>query len=160
VTVSELMALTIDVGIYKDLDSLLNVLSEVFDINVDDYARYILENVSFSKSKQSLDLVALSFSDLGLFNITPFEKICDAARELGFVPCPHEVGPCLRLCLLNQETNEWLVVASEPMGDSSGSPVLFTLSRDEKGLLLHVSHCWSGFHPDPHVRFVFVRPKN
>lgn len=84
--------------------------------------------------KETIDLVVLRSKNLGFTESwIKITEIYAKAKELGYDLCPAEVGPALRLAYSDQEVNEWLYIAHEPITGSGGDPRVFGVGRDGDG---------------------------
>ena len=124
---------------------------------VGDWAKEVLEKVTFKKQK--VNLIVKTVAELGLSDGGTLEEIYKKAEEQGLELCPAEVGPALRMAYKDQPKGEWLSIAMEPITDSYGFLRVFYVERDDDGLWL------GGDYGDPHLflagddRLVFVRRK-
>ena len=148
----------IEIGTYKDVKSLRKALEES-GAQIGNWASDILNKAKLSKSKQSLDLVALTVAELGFPEGAKLEDIYKAAKNQGLDLCPDEVGPQLRLQYSNQPNGEWLVIAMEPIKDSVGGLNLFSVKCDYGARWLDAYYGGPGLVWDADSRFVFVRCK-
>jgi len=124
---------------------------------ISSYVRDILQKVEFSHEGKSYELVSFSVSQLGFPNGATLQQIYDKAEELGLELCPAEVGPQLRLQYPDQQNDEWLRIAMNPITDSDGNPGLFEVGRNDGRLWLdgnggRLDLRWFGYN-----RFVFLR---
>ncbi len=130
---------------------------------IGNWANDILGQPTFTASvsvvEQVIRLVVASVAELGFNRGASYEKICARARELGLQLCPPEVGPQLRLQYTDQPLSEWLVIAMEPISDSSGLLSVFYVERDDVGLWLRSCRGDPGDFWLGHYRFVFVSRK-
>jgi hypothetical protein len=69
--------------------------------------------ITFALSETEVDLVKLSVADLGFKGVARYSEICESALEVGFLLCPAEVGPALRLTYNDQPRGEWLVIGMQ-----------------------------------------------
>ena len=148
----------IEIGTYKDVKSLRKALEES-GAQIGNWASDILNKAKLSKSKQSLDLVALTVAELGFPEGAKLEDIYKAAKNQGLDLCPDEVGPQLRLQYSNQPNGEWLVIAMEPIKDSVGVLLLFLVRCSYGGRWLGACYGGPGNFWNADCRFVFVRCK-
>ncbi len=106
----------------------LGTKPDLSDIEVSSYAQDILDKVTYSKTKEKVDLVKIALSDW--FTECPtITEIYAKAKEEGLDLCPAEVGPQLRAVYKDQSDDEWLYIAMDPITDSGGDPGVFELSR-------------------------------
>jgi len=127
---------------------------------VSDYAKQMLERVSFSQEQKSYDLVSFSVKALGFPNGATRAEIYQKAQELGMELCPAEVGPQLRLQYADQPNDDYLVMGMEPVADADGYPDLFHVHRRGSDPWLDFSNGRAGNHWVDDYRFVFLRRKN
>jgi hypothetical protein len=114
--------------------------------------------ISCEAEEVEVDLVNVSVADLGFKSLARYGEICESAIELGFLLCPAEVGPALRLAYNDQPCGEWLVIGMHAI-TNEGERFAFGVGHDEDGLWLDT---WGGHPADlwsPVRRFVFVRPR-
>lgn len=148
----------IEIGTYKDVKSLRKALEES-GAQIGNWASDILNKAKLSKSKQSLDLVALTVAELGFPEGAKLEDIYKAAKNQGLDLCPDEVGPQLRLQYSNQPNGEWLVIAMEPIKDSFGDLYLFRVSCRRGDRWLRANYGRPDLFWGVDDRLVFVRCK-
>lgn len=111
----------------------------------------------------------LAVGALGLGAGGTIDAIHARAAEHGLLPGPLELGPHLRLLMLDQaEGREGgreirhqappgaLTVASVPLSTDEDFPCGFYLRRIDGALWLRGYRSWSGHHWSPHDRFAFV----
>ena len=114
--------------------------------------------VAASAKETKLNLFKVTVAEFGFKNGAPRDQVYKRAKELGFEPCPPEVGPQLRLQCQNQSGGDGILVAIEPIVDSDGYLKVFHLSCHDSGLWLH--DYWGDpgrfWHSDFQV--VFCRP--
>ena len=148
----------IEVGTFNDVKSLRKALEES-GARISDWAGDILNKTKLSKSKQSLDLVALTVAELGFPKGAKLEDIYKAAKNQGLDLCPAEVGPQLRLQYPDQPNGEWLVIAMEPINDSDGDLSLFLVEHLGAGRWLGADYGGPDDLWGAGGRFVFIRRK-
>ncbi|MFH1960761.1 MAG: hypothetical protein ABIJ38_00855 [Patescibacteria group bacterium] len=120
---------TLEIGTYKDVEALRKAL-EGSGVRTSVWAGEILGRTTLAESKLSLALVVASVGELGYPNGTQLKNVYSAGLARGWELCPAEAGPQLRLQYPDQPDNEWLVIAMEPLRDSSGDPDLFDVDCD------------------------------
>lgn len=106
---------------------------ELKDVHVSDWAKDMLDKVSYQKKKEPCDLVCLTPGELGFNKPPTTTELYAAAKEQGYDLCPAEVGPRLREVYTDQPLGEWLYVAMEPIPDSGGGPSVFGVGRSDGG---------------------------
>lgn len=117
----------------------------------------------------TLQCIELDVADLGLMSGGTFADIKAAAAAHGWSDCPLELGPQLRLRLLDQpegaagfpETRHCappgsITIASAPLDDEDETPKGFYLRRIDGTLWLRGYRSWPGHVWDPGDRFIFV----
>lgn len=149
---------TIEVGTYKDVESLRKALEES-GAGIGTWGEDVLNKIELSQSKQSLGLVVLSVKELGFPDGAQLQDIYRAANSQGLDRCPAEVGPQLRLQYSDQPEGEWLVVAMEPIKRFDGALGLFLVGRGGVGRWLRAGDGGPGDFWVAAARFVFVRRK-
>lgn len=135
------------------------ILKELEQFRVGDWAKDILGKVKFSKQPQELELVIKKVSDFGFTTWTSIDDIYTAATKEGLELCPAEVGPYLRLAY-DQPKNEWLIIAMEAIRGSFGRLDVFSVGHDFDGRWLdaHFGSPDDTWYPD--CQFVFVSRKS
>jgi hypothetical protein len=123
------------------------------------YARDILQKIVFSKEGHKYNLVSFSVGALGFNSGATTAEIYEKAQELGLELCPAEIGPQLRLQYKDRLTNEWLLIAMEPISGSDGNPNVFRLARYSGGSWLYADIAGSTRRWYPGNRFVFASRK-
>lgn len=132
-------------------------------------ADYLLSRIALHPIRAKAELVVASAADLGFpYSVDDFgyfidfatnQKIEDRAVELGFKPCPLEVGPQLRMQYKDQPKGERLVVAVElKTFHLGGSTAMFIVSCGDDGVLeLGTYNVIPGSACEEQSRFVFLR---
>lgn len=126
-----------------------------------DWASDILGKPAFKVAGEEteIDLVKVTVAELGFRKGARLDQIYDRAKKLGLELCQPEVGPQLRLQYQDQPNGEWILVAMEPIIDSSGTPLVFVVVRDGSTLLLHGHWGPSDGVWFPDQRWAFCRPR-
>lgn len=83
--------------------------------------------------QQTLSLVRVKVSDLGLTDDPTTEQIYAKANALGLGLCPAEVGPYLRLAYKDKPLDEVLFVGMKPIIASDGHQGVFRLDLGGDG---------------------------
>ena len=103
-------------------------------IKISRWGSNILNRIEFKETKTSLDLVRISAKNLGLRDRATMAEIYDAAKNYGLSLCPAEVAPqlwlqhpVLLLC------SEWMLMAMDPIVNSSGGRDIFRLEHSVSG---------------------------
>ena len=148
----------IEIGTFKSVGDLRKALRKSGEM-ISDWASNILNRISLSEIKQTLDLVVLSVAELGFPKGAELKDIYKAAEKHGLDLCPAEVGPQLRLQYPDQPAGEWLVIAMEPIKDSDGDLCLFIVEYDDADRWLRAYDGWPDRLWDADDRFVFIRRK-
>lgn len=81
----------------------------------------------------SIELVLLSFDDLGLKDVAEYSAICRTGQDLGLRLCPQEVGPALRLQYLDQPRGERVLVAMSAIVDHDAEGCAFCVGNEPWG---------------------------
>lgn len=130
-------------------------------IDIGGTAQDMLDAADFTCSPNQIgvDLVIMRVADLGFPEGGHYDAICDRAAERGLRMCRPEVGPALRLALLDQPEGDTLYIAMKPIDVGSFS-YLFGVDHASFRLSLF------GFSVPQHrrlsdwnARFVFERPR-
>lgn len=132
------------------------------EIHVSDWATGMMQQDAFTvaSEEEQIDLVVVSVADLGFSERTPYDIICQRAREHGLEKCRPGDGPQLRYQYLDQPLGECLTVAHEAIRGSDGDLDIFSVEHAGNGLWLGGGYCglpdslW-----DPDCRFVFHAPQ-
>lgn len=106
-----------------------------------------------------IELINVSVAELGFKNCATRADIYKKALELGLELCPNEVGPQLRLQYRDQPKGELLLIAMEPITDSSGDLGVFYVEHYSRGLWLYCSDGRPDFFWDGDNSWVFARRK-
>jgi len=148
---------TIEIGTYKDMESLRKALEEA-GAAIRGQASDVLNRVYLSKSKQSLDLVVLSVKELGFSQRAQLESIHKIGDVQGLGKPPAEAAPQYLLEHGNNlKPGEVLIFAMEPIIDSFCDPRLFFVKRFGDVLSLGAFRVRPDDFWDVDDRFVFVR---
>jgi len=125
-------------------------------INVSEYAKGMMEEPDFviGKSEKAV-LIRLTVADLGFKTNATTDQIYKRAEELGLELCPADTGPNYRLKYRNQPLDEYLCMGMNQITDPDGSPFVFKLERDGRGLWLNVNWAWPDSEWAPDYEFVF-----
>jgi hypothetical protein len=124
---------TIEIGIHKNAWFLCEDLKRS-GVQMG-FSTNFLNKEIFSMVGNSVNLVLVSVWDLGFHKGGQLRHIYEAAERRGWYRCSVETGLELRRQYLNQPKLEKLVIAMDPVKDSSGDPYLLELSHD-RGLWL------------------------
>jgi len=119
----------------------------------------VLKKVPLADTEAEIELVLATVAKLGFQKATRRGTIYSRARQLGLDLVPAEVGPQLRLAYTDQPMDEWILMAMEPVADSEGSLVVFSVDRGEDGQWLEINYGGIDEMWDPDVRWVFARRK-
>ena len=150
---------TTTLGPYKGVDAYRNAF-DAANIKIGNAADEILGRPAFAyvRGKTDVELTVVSAAELGVESESSLADIYNRARQLGFVLCPPEVGPQLRLDYRDQPPGESLIIAMEPVNTHSGDPTILSLANFGSGLALLGSDGRSEFMVPRYVRFVFAIP--
>lgn len=120
-----------------------------------------------------VESVQTTVAGLGLSRGGTFAHILEAAAEHGLSVCPLELGPHLRLVLLDQAEGALgftqtphrappgsITVASAPLSEDDETPKGFYLRRIEGTLWLRGYKSWSGHVWGPEDMFLFARAQS
>lgn len=146
-------------------------LLEAAGVKLNAMAMRLFDDARFdtAPSKAILRTCEISLNSLGFSSGATIDAIHARAAEHGLVPGPLELGPHMRLQLLDQPEgridnaearhqapNGSVTVASIPVSDDEDFPCGFYLRRIEGALWLRGYQSWSGHLWNPEDRFVFV----
>ena len=107
-------------------------------IQFNEFTQILFEHSSFSPGgeSESVQLVKVKLSDLGLTNPCPFQTIVDKALSLGLKLCPLSLAASLRLEYLDQPEGPFLTIASKKPEQNEYYPSGFYLRNSEGSLWL------------------------
>jgi len=130
------------------------------EFRLSDWASDILRKPAFKAADEEteVDLVKVTVAELGFKKGARRNQIYERARDLGSELCPPEVGPQLRLQYQDQPNGEWILVAMEPIVDSDGDPMLFSVGRNDSELRLHSYWSYPDYFWYADSQWVFCRP--
>ncbi len=143
---------------------LLKKLSEN-KIGLNEFALKFINHNEFkiSPSKEKLQTVEISVSDLDFPNGATTDEICKKSHELGFSICPHELGIHLRLQYIdfNQpidpQKGNWQNIILKGHFDEAGFTLGFYLRHREDGFWLRGYKASFDYVWEPVDRFIFVK---
>jgi hypothetical protein len=125
--------------------------------------KYINHNeFTISSSKEKLQTVEISVSDLGFLNGATIHEICQKAHEFGFRICPHELGIHMRLQYIDLSQpvdppkGNWQNIIVQGLLGEPGFTQGFYLRRREDGFWLRGYRASLDYLWDPTDRFIFV----
>lgn len=144
-------------------------------IQLNDYARILFAHSGFTTASATSDVatVELAVRNLGYARGATIAQLHERAIDLGLELCPLELGPHLRLQVLDQPEGHRghppsshkappgsVTVASRPLTDEHETPKGFYLRRIDgvpwlRGYRCALDDLWS-----PEDRLVFCRPAN
>ena len=122
---------TIQLGSISFRDLLPVLVKE--DCDIDDSAMSILKQAKIAKSRRVIHLAMLSPEILGFCYSPTYEKICDAAFEMGFLLCPAEVAPRLIFQRKAMLPVRYVIVAMDPVLDRVSKKCILYSSYDGSG---------------------------
>lgn len=107
---------TITLGLHSSAQEYRKAL-KAGKCRVGELAGQVLDQIETSQDRADLHLVVLSAAELGFRTFTPYDVIRKRAREMGFLICPPEVGPALRLHYTDQPKGieDFLHIAMYPV---------------------------------------------
>jgi hypothetical protein len=146
----------VELGTFKNVSSLRDVL-EKKGYHIGSWADDILNKITLSKSKHSVEVYFLTLADLGLESLATTEEIVNAATKLGYKRPVAEVAPLLLLQHPEVLSGYWSVVMHKPIVDSDGDPALFYLDHDLYGYWLNAFFGYPGKLWHRYNRFVFCK---
>lgn len=118
---------------------------------VSNWAKGVMGKTAFTTLAEThnVALVRVKVRDLGFKEKPTTIELFARAKEQGLDLCPAEVGPHLRLALMDQLRGEWVWVAMEPITDSDDYPRVFRVERLDGGEqwlsadYAHSDTCWN-----------------
>jgi hypothetical protein len=147
--------ITIDIGTYKDLETLYQALTGS-GILVGNVALTLFDKMRLCKSRKSLDLVVVSVKELGFSSGASIEHILETGNNFGLDLCPAEVGPQLLLQCSDLPAGEELLIAMKPVSNREKDGCVFGCDYyggDDRRL--KAKHTIRDFGPS--ILFVFVK---
>jgi len=110
-------------------------------INIHYQGKVLLQSKGFVTlaRPERIDLVHLPVGTFGFISYPTTAELFIKAKELGLEMCPPEVGPALRLIYQDPSPYEWTSIAMDRIEDPYGYWRMFSLDRDDKGLVLQAS---------------------
>lgn len=149
---------TITIGTKKSVEDLSRTLTDN-GFQSSERANDILKKTTLASVETEIELVEVSFSDLGLKEATSRRAVYARAKKLGLDLVPAEVGPQLRLQYADQPMGELIVMAMKSIASSDRSLRVFCLTHCEEGKpLFTVCGSLASFGSDG-ARWVFARRK-
>ena len=117
---------------------------------------------TLAETKRDVELVVTSGSKLGFTESKTLQEIYERAtsEEFGYMLCPPEVGPQLRLQYLGQPKDEHLLVGMDPIADSRADLRIFSVGHNEvSNMLLNATFVRADYTWNPKGCWVFLRPR-
>jgi len=145
------------------------------EVQLNAYARALFADPRFviAPEPSLLSAVEMAVGELGLPQGGTFDRVSQRASEFGFSLCPLEVGPFLRLQLLDQVDDPLghpgshgrappgsVTIASSPISCNEDDPKGFYLRRVNGVLWLRGYRSWAGHVLAPDDRLVFCQSTN
>lgn len=142
------------------------------DIHLNQYAEALFEDGRFTTlgRQHHVEIAALSVGELGFGGGATYGQLLARALEAGWVECPLELGPHLRIQFLDQPDGAdglplthgrappgSITVASPPLDDDDDTPKGFYLRRVGGALWLRGYRSWAGHVWSPGDVLVFSR---
>lgn len=150
----------IKLGTFKSAEELLHAVKS-FGATVSDYAEINILRPDFIIAEQQTEIepVIVRSADLGFTKPASREAIYERAtsQEFGFLLCPAELGPQLRLQYVEQLNGESLIIAMEPIVNRHGSRQVFYVGRYDDGESFLFTYKGDVF--DPNDLLLFLRPR-
>ena len=168
-TSPRLSSLTVSLGGVSK-DELLRQLGDA-GVQLNSYALALFADARFTTSvaKSTVEVAQVSVASLGFAGGATFNAVVERAQLAGLVPGPLELGPHLRLALLEQHEGAIghppthgcappgaLTVASVPLDEEDATPKGLYLRRIEGTLWLRGYRSWAGHICSPQDSFAFV----
>jgi hypothetical protein len=148
----------IQTGGYRSKGHLLHCL-RCSNFKISNGACDVIDQKSFNllKEKEIIKLAFFPIADLGFHKGSWYEDIFNKAKEYGLYLCPVETALLLRLAYPDQPIGQKIIVAHEPIIDSSENSSILGISRDNhnKWIFRYPREC-----PSPEELFCFSLPKN
>ena len=156
-------------GIAKS--ALLQALRE-HEVRLNEAAKVLFEDRRFTPAaaSQVIDIVSRSVADLGFPEGATYGQLTARASASGWVECPLELGPHLRLQFVDQAEGAdgsavmhgrappgSITVASPPLDETDETPKGFYLRRVDGVLCLRGYRSWPGHVWSPDDVLVFCR---
>jgi hypothetical protein len=149
----------ITLGTLKGVNALRSRL-DAAHVRVGASADEILGRPSFSLSptRQDIDLVVVTVSQLGFADAASLADIHRRAVDLGLELCPAEAAPLVRLAYLDQPLGEFLNIAMRPVATYGGALVALTVANAGTGPVLIGGEGGLDQVMSGSAKFVFARP--
>jgi len=140
------------------------LLKEMFQagVHIGFYAEEMIKSSDFTTLPvaQTLEIVRLTITDLGLTYYSTTDQVYKKAQELGLDLCPPEVGPHFLLQYMDLPMGEWFYLGMKQITDSNGCPNVFLLERNVDGLCLYDRYAKSDNEWNPNCEFAFSLRKS
>ncbi|MCX6718123.1 MAG: hypothetical protein NTY81_00765 [Candidatus Staskawiczbacteria bacterium] len=152
---------TIKLGVgFKDANGFREAMKKA-GMNISDWADDMLNKDAFvvSATEMEVDLVRTSVAELGFTEATRRDRIYERALGFGLELCGTEDGPQLRRQYKDQPKGEWLRICSEPILDSYGDLLVFSVEHGGDGVYLGSDYANPGYLWSPGAQLVFRRPR-
>lgn len=128
----------ITIGGYESSSQLWQALDDK-GFEISKTADNMLNKLSFSKEKKSLNLLVFSVSDMGFLSGATLQEIYQKASDLGLHLCPQEAGPYFRLQYQNQPRGEKIRMSMDPIEISHFELRVFFLRCDFSSGSMHLT---------------------
>jgi hypothetical protein len=132
----------------------LDALSKV-DFNVSSYANSMIDTISFQGRKETIDIVKVAVSDLGIGEYPTTDAIYACLESKGLELLPAETALALRLAYIDQPLYEWLLVGMKQIVGAGRVPFVFGVARVGDGLWLDGSWAAPACTWNPDDKFLF-----
>lgn len=101
------------IGLFKTTEVLFESLKK-FEVNKNALNLLYQPGFTLAQKEEKVTLCRATVQSLTGKTISTTQEIFDAIKKVGHL-CPAEVGPALRVQFLDQQREEWLRVAMEPI---------------------------------------------
>jgi hypothetical protein len=156
------------IGGVRKAELLLRLQAAGVQLNELAHALFADKRFTTVAASSRIETVELKVTDLGLPDGGTFATIAQQASNVGLVACPLELGPYLRLQLLDQPEGSTgkpaspnrappgsITVASEPIAADDDTPCGFYLRRIDGALWLRGYRSWPGHLWSPEDTLIF-----
>ena len=128
-------------------------------IQFNKYAEVLFKHPSFSPTRQieSVKLVKVSLSDLGLESPCSYQDVTGRAAALGLRLCPLYLGAFLRLEYRDQPEGSYLTIASPAAEGDGDHPIGFYVRNFDEALWLRGYRALGDADWPPDNAFIFLR---
>jgi hypothetical protein len=153
---------TVTLGVHKTFAAYRKAFAEQQQEEAGDWPAWL--NIPCAQQETEVDLVLLSFADLGFAKSNlkkqyTYRSIYDKGVQMGFEFCPPEVACALHLTNGDLPIYNWIDIAMEGLPGPGGHRCIFALEGSPQGMQLWISTDSVYHYVGRHRSFVFVKPR-